>query len=125
MPKGEVSLERTIALMDEFVTKHEEDEDYDKSGVRLEVSPNGDFCIEWDYDNRWFNSLAEVVAWLEQEIASYPETVKVGDYEAMVTAEGIDVGCQHVSFEEFDALSGLVDRLRPKNSPKKTAKKKK
>ncbi len=37
----------------------------------------------------------------------------VGDYEARVTATGIKVGCQTISFEKFDEIEEAVKKIRP------------
>ncbi len=40
-------------------------------------------------------------------------TIKISaDYNAHVTREGIQVGCQKISFEDFDKLAALVKNIR-------------
>ncbi len=57
-----------------------------------------------------FGEMSKIPEWV---LALKNETMKISaDYDATVTKEGIQVGCQNIKFEDFDKLAEIVAKVR-------------
>lgn len=68
-----------------------------------------------DNDNNIDINDTESLAVFIAEIVSYekPTTIKgVGQYDAIISSENIQVGCQTISFEKFDEIAAAVKKHR-------------
>lgn len=61
----------------------------------------------------YFTHLSEIIS----RLVGYKEYVvrNVGDYTANITKDGIEVGCQKISFEKFDEVAAMVAKFRSEN----------
>ncbi len=61
-----------------------------------------------------FSQLEEVPGWIQEEEQNKPVTIKISkDYDAIVSKKkGIQVGCQTITFEDFDKLAEIVAKVR-------------
>lgn len=61
----------------------------------------------------YFTHLSEIIS----RLVSYKEYVveNVGKYTAKISRDGIEVGCQKISFEKFDEVAAMVAKFRSEN----------
>lgn len=60
-----------------------------------------------------FSELHTIPNWIvEASNPTYGSMVISQDYSAIVSKKGIEVGCQNISFEDFDKLAELVAKYR-------------
>lgn len=61
----------------------------------------------------YFTHLSEIIS----RLVGYKVYVvkDVGHYTAKITKDGIEVGCQKISFEKFDEVAAMVAKFRSEN----------
>lgn len=127
-------LERIQKLIGDIIVLDEEGDDANYyAGLRLEISEDGiDFAD--DYNGWWGashktleNAEADLLITfsnLKRESGKRVSNLTISGKDAKVTLDGIEVGCEEVSFEKFDELAKAVAEMRPKVAAKKPAPKK-
>ena len=81
-------------------------------GLQLIINEYGMSLTDDNYNiNHDVKTLDEARTYLQErleELKNTPKIVRVGNYDARVSGEGIHVGCTTVTFAQFDALAEEV-----------------
>lgn len=94
---------------------HDLNDYIDAEGTVIDTNPESGFEVAFG-DAGDDIAFTEWVPFFVIEKIDDPEQIIVplgtGDYDAFVTADGINVGCQEISFEVFDELAKAVKKIR-------------